>query len=118
MHQALEVLAVRFPDWLRKVVLPHWYGRYNHVTPRLEVALLLGQQRFFMEEIGADIHHLMNEIDRSGVKEMGELQEIKVLHQVWAQQFHALNLSSNHWPEKTTLDHCNTCPYQAAGRRN
>ena len=118
MHQALEVLAARFPDWLRKVALPHWYGRYNHATPRLEVAILLGQQRFFMEEIGADIHHLTNEIDQSGSKEMGELPEIKVLNQLWSQQFHAPNLSFNHWPEKLTLDHCDMCPYKTAERRN
>jgi hypothetical protein len=118
MHQALEGLAARYPEWLRRVALPHWYGRYNHATPRLEVAMLLGQQRFLMEEMGADIHHLIDEIHRSGSKEMAELQEIKVLIQVWSQQFHGQNLSSNHWPEKLTLDHCNMCPYKAAGRRN
>jgi transposase-like protein DUF772 len=118
MQQALEVLAARFPEWLRKVALPHWYGRYNHATPRLEVALLLGQQQFFMEEIGADIHHLLKQVHQSDSKGMGELPEIKVLDQVWSQQFDAQNLSFNHWPEKLTLDHCNVCPYKTEGRRN
>jgi transposase len=115
MHQSLEVLAFRFPEWLRKATLPHWYGRYNRATPRLEVAILLGQQRFLMEEIGADIHHLLNEVHQSGSREISELHEIKVLKQIWAQQFQAPNL--NHWPEKLTLDHCNVCPYKA-GRRS
>jgi hypothetical protein len=87
MNQALAVLAARFPEWLRRTALPHWYGRYNQATPRLEVALLLGQQRFFIEEIGADIHHLLEEIHRSGPPEMGELHEVGKFDQIWFQQF-------------------------------
>lgn len=87
MHQALEVLAFQFPEWLRKATLPHWYGRYNRATPRLEVAMLLGQQRFLMEEIGADIHHLLQKIDQSGLSGIGELPEVRVLNQIWSQQF-------------------------------
>jgi transposase len=116
MHQALEVLAFRFPEWLRKAALPHWYGRYNRATPRLEVAMLLGQQRFLMEEIGADIHHLLTEVHRSGSCEISKLHELNVLSQIWAQQFQGLN--SNHWPEKLNSDQCNACLYKAAGRRN
>lgn len=86
MHQALEVLAVRFPEWLRKAALPHWYGRYNRATPRLEVTLLLGQQRFLMEEIETDIHHLLEKLHQSGLQELGELPEVKVLHQIGSQE--------------------------------
>jgi transposase len=118
MNQVLEVLAARFPDWLRKVALPHWYGRYSHATPRLEVAMLLGQQRFLMEEIGADIHHLLGKIDQSGLRELGELHEVQALGQVWSQQFKELNLTSSHWPEKLNLKDCNTCAYRGAGRRH
>jgi transposase len=116
MHQALEVLAFQFPEWLRKATLPHWYGRYNRATPRLEVAMLLGQQRFLMEEIGADIHHLLNEVHQSGSRELNELDEIKALSLIWAQQFQTPYL--NEWPETLTLDHCNVCPYKAGGRRS
>ncbi|HEX5808278.1 MAG TPA: transposase [Anaerolineales bacterium] len=86
MNDALAVLAAQFPDWLRRVALPHWYSRYNSATPRLEVALLLGQQRFFMEETRADIHHLLEEIKRSGTREMSELHEVKMLDQIWSRQ--------------------------------
>jgi transposase len=116
MHQALEVLAFQFPEWLRKATLPHWYGRYNRATPRLEVAMLLGQQRFLMEEIGADIQHLLNEVHQSGSRELNELHEIKVLDRIWTQQFQTPYL--NHWPETLTVDHCKVCPYKAGGRRS
>lgn len=116
MHGALEVLALRFPEWLRKAALPHWYGRYNRGTPRLEVAMLLGQQRFLMEEVSADILHLLNEAHRSVLPELSELHEIKVLNQIWSEQFQALKL--NHWPEELTLDQCNVCSYKTSGRRS
>jgi transposase len=116
VQQALEVLAFRFPEWLRKVALPHWYGRYNHGTPRLEVAMLLGQQRFLIEEMGGDIQHLLNEVQRSDTSEVRELHEIKALNQIWEQQFQARKL--NHWPEKLSLDDCRACPHKLAGRRN
>jgi len=118
MNQVLEVLAARFPDWLRKVALPHWYGRYSRATPRLEVAILLGQQRFLMEEIGADIHHLLEKIRQSGSRELVELQEVKALNQVWSQQFKVLNAVPNHWPENLNMQDCSTCAYRGAGRRH
>jgi len=117
MNQVLEVLAARFPDWLKKTALPHWYGRYNHAIPRLDVALLLGQQRFFVEEIGADIHHLLEEIHRSGSREISELNEVQVLNRVWSQQFQTLSATPNHWPEILNLKDCNACASLSAERR-
>jgi transposase len=117
MNQTLEILAVRFPDWLRKNALPHWYGRYNHATPRLELAILLGQQRFLIEEIGTDIYRLLEKIHRSDSCELKELHEVNVLNQVWSQQFKAPNLAPNSWPENLNLKDCNTCAYRGAGRR-
>ena len=115
MQQALGVLAARLPDWLRKNALPHWYGRYSHATPRVEVAILLGQQQFLMEEIGADIHYLLEKIQQSGSQELMELPEVKALNQVWVQQFKGLNLAPNYWPEN--LKDCQHCAYQGKGRR-
>ncbi len=116
MNELLEILAVRFPGWLRKMALPHWYGRYNRATPRLEVAILLGQQRFLLEEIGADIHHLLEKIHQSDLAELAELQEVKILEQVWSQQFNARNLTPGCWPEDLNLKDCHTCVYRGAGR--
>lgn len=117
MNQVLEVLAARFPGWLRKIALPHWYGRYNHVTPRLEVAMLLGQQRFLIEEIGADIHHLLEKVRQSGSRELQELQEVRALNQLWLQQFKGLDSKQSLWPETLNLKDCDTCAYRGAGRR-
>jgi transposase len=82
MSQMLEVLAVRFPDWLRKVTLPHWYGRYSQTM----TGDFYDQYEFSMEEIAADIDHLLDEIHRSSPLGVSELQEVKALEQVWKQQ--------------------------------
>jgi transposase len=118
MNRLLEILATQFPDWLRKVALPHWYGRYSHETPRFEVAILRGRQQFLMEEIRTDIHHLLRKIDQSGPREIGELEEVRALHQVWSHQFEALNFVPGHWAENLKVNACDTCPYKMAERRN
>ncbi|MGE5775987.1 MAG: transposase [Chloroflexota bacterium] len=116
MSQVLEVLAARFPDWLRKIALPRWYGRYNRVIPRLEVAILLGQQRFLMEEIGTDIQHLLKKIHQSGLSEMAELHEVERLDQLWTQQFKVLDPASNSYSENLNLIDCSICAY-GGGRK-
>jgi transposase len=82
MSRMLEVLAVRFPDWLRKITLPHWYGRYNHTV----TGNLPERQEFSMEEIAADIDHILDEIHRSSPLGISELKEVKALERVWKQQ--------------------------------
>ncbi len=109
MQQVLEALAASFPEWLRKAALPHWYGRYNQATSRLEVAFLLGQQHFFVEEIGTDIHHLLTEIEQSGRDELSALPEVKTLHQIWSQQFQPFNQATSYWPATLNLKDCNAC---------
>ncbi len=115
MNQVLEILAARFPDWLRKTALPHWYGRYNRAIPRLDVALLLGQQHFLMEEIGADIHHLLGKVHQSGSSELAELEEIQALNRVWSREFKVPSVAPANWPEN--FKDCSTCAYRGAGRR-
>lgn len=86
MSQMLEVLAVRFPDWLRKVTLPHWYGRYNHTMPGFKTGNQPHHTEASMEEIAADIDHLLDEIHRSSPPRISELQEVRALERIWQQQ--------------------------------
>ena len=118
MNQALEVLAVRFPQWLRKIALPHWYGRYNPTVHRLDVAILLGQQRFLMEEIASDIHHLLEKVDQSGSREISELHEVKVLNRVWTQMFPVTDQAPNHRLESLSIRDCDFCFHDGAGGRH
>jgi len=116
MNRGLEVLAVRFPNWLRKIALPHWYGRYNHTTHRFDEAALPGEERFSMEEISADIHHLLEEIHQSGSPEISELYEVRALDRVWS-QFQARDQAQNAGIQILNSKDCNACTHLGAGRR-
>jgi transposase len=118
MHQALEVLAVRFPQWLRKIALPHWYGRYNPTIPRLDVAILLGHRKFLMEEIAYDIRHLLGKVHQSGSPEIAELHEIKVLNQIWSQLARVTNPPPNGQLEALLVRDCEFCFQEGAGGRH
>ena len=117
MHQALEVLAVQFPQWLRQIVLPHWYGRYNPTLSRLDVAFRFGQGRFLMEEIASDIHHLLENVQQSGSRSMKELHQIRVLDRLWSQQLLGLTREREKKPEIFSSTDCESCFHNEAGRR-
>ena len=114
MNRVLEVLAARFPQWLRAITLPHWYGRYNPSLTRFDGSVLSGQQRFRMEEFGSDIQHLLERVHQSGSQEIGELYEIRLLEQVWLQQVEMLKPD---WPKLFNHHHCKNCSLKIAGGR-
>ena len=109
MSQMLEVLAVRFPEWLRKIALPHWYARYNHTAPIFEAGNWSDQQKFSMEEIAADIDHLLDEIHRSAPTEVSELKEVKALERVWKQQ---IKMPLTDKCETLNTKGCESCIYK------
>jgi len=110
MSQMLEILAVRFPEWLRKVTLPHWYGRYNHIIAGFEAANWPDQQEFSMEEIAADIDHLLDEIHRSSPLGISEIQEVRTLERIWKQQIKK-PLTDKH--EILNPNDCATCVHNS-----
>jgi transposase len=118
MQQALEALAGRFPEWLRKITLPHWYGRYNPTVPRLEVATLPGKQWFLMEEIASDINHLLENVHQSDSQEISGLLEIRLLEQVWKQQFQSLKQAGADRLELFSHGDCERCSHAAGGGRH
>jgi transposase len=117
MSQALEVLAVQFPQWLRKIALPHWYGRYNPTVLRLDGAILLEQQRILMDAIASDIHHLLEKVHQTGSQEMNELHEIQVLDRIMPQQIPGLTREGEKQLETLRSKDCDLCFQNEAGRR-
>jgi len=108
MNRGLEVLAVRFPNWLRKIALPHWYGRYNQARYGFDEASLPGEQRVSIEDIGADIQHLLDEIHRSDPRATSELPEFKALACVCS-QLEALRQVQNDGLQILSWKDCNAC---------
>ncbi|MEW6400301.1 MAG: transposase [Chloroflexota bacterium] len=117
MSRAIEAMACKSPESLRKIALPHWYGRYGRSTSSLDFAATQGQPATSAEEIRADIRHLLGEVRRLGCLEMNQLREVKALDQVWKQQFEQSDRTSNRKDRivDILLD-CEYCTFKAGGK--
>jgi transposase len=89
MRQALNVLAVIAPDWLRAQVPAEWFDRYG---PRFaEYRLPAGRpERYALAEtIGADGLQLLHWTYASSTPPwFRDIPAVEVLRQVWVQQFY------------------------------
>jgi transposase len=116
MTQVLEALAVRFPEWLRIVVLPHWFGRYNHSPSGIEMGNWLNPQEFSIQEIAVDIDYLLDEIHRSNTPEISELQAVRTLEHIWQQQIQKKYQTTEEIPGISKWNDCDSCIYSRGGK--
>jgi transposase len=86
LSQMIEILAVRFPEWLRKITLPNWHEPYDHRMSGFETGYWSDQHKFSVEKITADIDHLLEEIHRASPLGISELQEVRALEHIWKKQ--------------------------------
>jgi hypothetical protein len=91
IHCALEALARRSPDWLLQVSLPHWFERYGPYHRHLDLTGERLEKDNLARMIGADGYFLLEAISESGDFEMGELDEIQSLRELWHEQFERVN---------------------------
>lgn len=87
-RMALEVLAGAAPDWLRTILKPEWFDRYEKLgfsnwlprkeAERIEFAIVIGQDGFY----------LLDEIDKADRRWLKEMSDIQTLRRVWEEQFH------------------------------
>jgi hypothetical protein len=80
------------------------------------MAFLAGR-RVTIQEIGADIQHLLEETRRSDSQEMCELDQVRKLDQLWSQQVHTANQPIDNKPITLNWKDCDACPYRMARRR-
>jgi hypothetical protein len=106
--RALNTLAVKYPDWLLANSQPHWQERYSvyHQVTSLRSDRL--ERYILAQEIGADGMYLLEAIDKTGQKELSDLDEIVLLRQVWLEQFQCLNGQA--WWRKKTCPGCENYP--------
>lgn len=83
MLLALEELAVAAPCWLREIVRPHWYTRYNRRSPIRYWPDLDGDWLSLPHDIGFDIRYLLGAIYKSPVETIRALPSILRLTVVW-----------------------------------
>ena len=108
MYQALGALAGKYPEWLRQIALPHWYGRFSDLSSAALPASTR-QQGLAMQKLGADIHHLLEEVQQSNSSEINEMQEIQALQHIWERQYQKPTLRPHNHKETSIQVICDAC---------
>ncbi len=90
LRQALDVLAVAVPEWLRAQVPPEWFERYGRRFEDYRLPEARSARYALAETIGADGFQLLGWVCApSAPYWLRELPAVEVLRQVWLQQFYA-----------------------------
>lgn len=87
LHQAMEALATKRPDWLLGASLPHWYARYGSHRRNLNLRVDHLEMQALAHVIGADGTYLLEAISDSGDPELSKLAEVVALRELWREQF-------------------------------
>jgi len=85
--QTMEVLAIRQPEWLRTIALPHWYDRYGYKHQPINYAGTRTELEVLMQAIGADGAYILDSISASQNLALEELPEVSALREVWLVQY-------------------------------
>ena len=89
LRAALEALAVAVPDWLVTQITPDWFERYGERFEQYRLPKELSERLALGETIGADGAHLLSAVYAAqGLDWLRELPSVKVLRQVWIQQYY------------------------------
>lgn len=88
MHRALNELAEAAPDWLKKIAPSEWYTRYGQRMDGIRLPKERKQREALLEVMGADGIYLMSTLwETPEKKELWELPGVKILQQIWIQQY-------------------------------
>ncbi len=87
MKMALGVLSSTRPDWLRTVLLPHWYERYKSGQLYQSIHSDLNDPMKEVNALGADIRRLLVALQRPEAGELSTLPEIRSLVRLWEEQY-------------------------------
>lgn len=90
LRQALEVLAVAVPTWLRGQVPAEWFERYGQRFEDYRLPAERAARTTLAETIGADGLRLLGWVYAPGAPACARtLPAVEILRQVWLQQFYA-----------------------------
>jgi transposase len=110
MYQALGALAGKYPEWLRQIALPHWYGRFSELTSEHNLPASTRQQELAMQKLGADIQYLLEEVQRSNLSGIKEMQEIRALQHIWEHQYEKPGLKLGDQKRASMrINYCDAC---------
>jgi transposase len=81
MLHAIEALSANHFNWLCQVAAPHWYERYSHSLSMLDSSLSIKQKEYSTDDLCVDIQYLLQAADQSGLQEIHEVPEVKILRE-------------------------------------
>lgn len=115
MYRALESLAISDAEWLRSVILPHWYVSYSRSNRGNRFIDSMDNQANWedrINEISTDIQYLLNEINQSSSPHLAALGEVHELRAVFESQLsiHSKN-SANILEQPGRLATCPSCVF-------
>lgn len=84
--QALETLSIQQHEWMRRVILPHWYTRTFPTSKSFQLPIGEGPQARMARELAADIQYLLRACDTADL-ELGSLPEVRQLLRVFREQY-------------------------------
>jgi transposase len=87
LHQAMEALASRRPEWLLATSQPHWILRYGSQRRHLDLTGETGEGYALSQAIGTDGYYLLEAISRAGDPGLANLEEVRKLRELWCEQF-------------------------------
>ena len=87
LRAVLNDIAVEAPQWLQALATAEWYDRYsgrveNYRLPKTDAA-----REQLASTIGGDGRKLLLAIDTMGIPELAKLPAVRMLRQVWAEQY-------------------------------
>jgi hypothetical protein len=87
MSNAVEALAASYPEWLRAIALPHWYGRYYYKQASGHFPRQSRNIKASIQSVGEDGRHMLEAVEKSENPKIKKLLEIQALQQEWQHQF-------------------------------
>ena len=86
MRHTLEVLATVAPDWLRQILKPEWFDRYEKWGYNYSQANTESKRKQLTEEIGKDGFYLLDAMEREQPW-LKNIEAVITLARVWEEQF-------------------------------
>jgi transposase len=88
MRLALDELAIYYPGWLKKTVLPHWFHRYSRSGTYAAVPKTLEKREALALAVAEDGFFLLDALEQDDAPpEASNLPEVEYFRHVWNRQF-------------------------------
>lgn len=110
MYEALEALAVADPEWLRQIMRPTWYDRYNRGS-RLAARSFSGDRwNARAQEILGDIQYLLQAVQQRNSTKLAELPEVQHIKQILQEQYLiCIDEADATLIQERMVEECNLC---------